>query len=194
MKKGFTLVELLSVFALMGAILLLSIPAITGMLKQAEEGKINTFNENLFLSATSYISDNRDDYIELKETDKITYVGIENLLLKNYLNSNLINPKTSNQIKKDKDEMIILVKKDSEGIYRYELIYYSEYFSLEKYEEEKAKIINALNSIEILTNDSSSSKVTYAENLINLLSDSRDEEHENEIKTALLNRLNYSFK
>lgn len=194
MKKGFTLVELLAVFALMGAILLLSIPAITGMLKQAEEGKINTFNENLFLSATSYISDNRDDYIELKETDKITYVRIENLLLKNYLNSNLINPKTSNQIKKDKDEMIILVKTDSEGIYRYELIYYSEYFSSEKYEEEKTKIINALNSIEILTNDSSSSKVTYAENLINLLSDSRDEEHENEIKTALLNRLNYSFK
>ena len=49
MKKGFTLVELLGVFSIMGIILVLSIPAVTNMLKKTTESEYYSFEENIFL-------------------------------------------------------------------------------------------------------------------------------------------------
>lgn len=183
MKKGFTLVELLAVFALMSAIMLLAAPAITGMLKKAEEGKINTFKENIFLSAEAYLSDNRDEYLELREVDKLTYVRINNLL-KSYLNSNIINPYSNNQLKDDKDDIIILIYKNSENIYEYKLLYLENMIdNKEINQEEKINIINALNSMENLTSTLEDSKKEEILSKINLLSNE-------EIKTAMLNRYN----
>lgn len=187
MKKGFTLIELLAVVLLMGAILLLSTPAITGMLKKAEDAKIETFKTNVFLSAEAYLSDNRNKYLELKEVDKLTYVTI-NELITTYLNSNIINPYTNKQIKLDQDEMIVLVKKDSNNLYNYELVYYNQYFSSDKVEEEKVKINNALNSIKNMTTNTEE-----VQNKINLLTDSRNGTDANEIKEALQNRYNITI-
>lgn len=183
MKKGFTLVELLAVFSLMAIITLLSIPAVIGMLKSLDETKNKTFEENIFMSAEAYISDNREEYLELKEVNVMTYVRIENLL-NTYLNSNLINPKTNKQIKLENnsefDNMIVLVYMDLENIYKYKLIYLSD-------NEEKDKITNALKEIELLSVNNTSEQLTLVNNSINSLSDS-------EIKTALQNRINYNFK
>ena len=47
MKKGFTMVELLAVFTIMGVIMLLSIPHITSLLKKNSEQSYETFLSNI---------------------------------------------------------------------------------------------------------------------------------------------------
>ena len=121
MKKGFTLVELLGIFSIMAAIFILAVPAITNLLKKATENEFYTFEENVFLSAEAYISNNKDSYPELRETNKKTYETIETLLNANYLNSTLMNPATK---KKTSEETrnVIIVYMDQKGLYVYELI------------------------------------------------------------------------
>lgn len=180
MKKGFTLVELLAVFSLMAVIALLSIPAITGMLKSIDETKNKTFEQNIFLAAEAYISDNRDKYLELKTANVTTYVRIENLL-NTYLNSNLINPKTKKQIRlensDDSDNMLVLVYMNSQNIYEYKLLYL---------DQEKEQITDALKKIEILLINNSNSQLQSTNSAINSISIE-------EVKTALQNRVNYNY-
>ena len=54
MKKGFTLVELLGVISIMAVILLLSVPAVTNILKKATESEYYSFEENVFLATEAY--------------------------------------------------------------------------------------------------------------------------------------------
>ena len=62
MKKGFTLVELLGVFAIMSMIVLIAVPSVTNMLKQSEQDQYANFENDIFLAAEAYLSSNSDIY------------------------------------------------------------------------------------------------------------------------------------
>lgn len=170
MKKGFTLVELLGVFSIMAVILLLSVPAVTNMLKKATESEYYSFEENIFLAAEAYLSNNKQDYPELKEINKKTYVTINKLLILDYLNSNMINPATKKKISEEANHVVI-VYMNQKKLYVYELIN-----NVTKQE------IEAINAYEALTSGATETEKTQVKNLVNALSDSS-------IKIALQNKL-----
>ena len=170
MKKGFTLVELLGIFSIMAAIFILSVPAITNLLKKTTENEYYTFEENVFLSAEAYISSNKDNYSELREVNKKTYVTIETLLNANYLNSTLMNPATRKKISEE-TKNVIIVYMDQKGLYVYELI--------NNVTEEETEAIKAY---EALTSNPTASEKTSVQSKIYALSDSS-------IKEALQNKI-----
>lgn len=97
-KKGFTLVELLGVFTLLGVILLLIVPNVTQMLKRAKEDDYKRFLNDLYLATEAYIeSDNR-------LSNSMAFIGgkaflrIEDLIYAGYLRSTIVNPKTNQKI------------------------------------------------------------------------------------------------
>lgn len=169
MKKGFTLVELLGVFSIMGIILVLSIPAVTNMLKKTTESEYYSFEENIFLAAEAYLSSNKKDYPELKQADKLTYVTIDKLLTSNYLNSNMLNPITKKKISEEANQVVI-VYMNSKKVYIYELI--------KTVTEEETIAINAYEGLVDATDDEKE-QVRF---LVNELADSH-------IKVALQNKL-----
>lgn len=169
MKKGFTLVELLGVFSIMAVILLLSVPAVTNMLKKATESEYYSFEENIFLAAEAYLSSNKKDYPELREIDKLTYVTIDKLLTSNYLNSNMLNPVTNKKMSEEANH-VVTVYMNSKKIYVYELI--------NTVTEEE---INAINAYEGLV-DATDAEKEQVRALVNALDDSP-------IKVALQNKL-----
>lgn len=170
MKKGFTLVELIGIFTLMAIILIIAAPSVTNMLKKAKESEYYSFEENIFLATEAYISGNKNNYPELKEIDKLTYVRISNLLITNYLDSNIINPVTNKKISEESNQVIIVYMNDKK-IYIYELI-----------KNVKATETAAINAYEALTKDATNEEVEAVKALVAALEDSS-------IKTALQNKL-----
>lgn len=168
MKKGFTLIELLGVFVIISLVLILSVPAITNMLKQAEQTKINSYKEKVYLATEAYVSKNKNLYLELKQLNKITYVKIESLLFSNYLNSNLINPKTNKKVSEESSDVVIVYMNENKE-YIYEL--------LENLSENEISAINAYEEL-------ASGNITIEEvnNKISALPSGK-------IKTALQNKM-----
>lgn len=62
MKKGFTLIEMLGIITVLGIILLVTFPVLNKTLKQMKENTNNNFENNLKISAETYIELNRDNY------------------------------------------------------------------------------------------------------------------------------------
>lgn len=170
MKKGFTLVELLGVISIMAVILLLSVPAVTNILKKATESEYYSFEENVFLATEAYLSSNKEKYPELREVDKLTYVTIDQLLITNFLSSNMINPVTKKKMSEESDHVIIIYM-NSKKLYIYELI--------NTVTEQETTAIHAY---ENLTSDSTATEKEAVKTLVNALEDSL-------IKTALQNKL-----
>ena len=170
MKKGFTLVELIGIFTLMAIILIIAAPSVTNMLKKAKENEYYSFEENIFLATEAYISSNKNNYLELRETDKLTYVRINNLLMSNYLDSNIINPVTKKKISEEANQVVIIYM-NNKKLYVYELIKNVK-------DEETA----AINAYEALTKDATNEEVEAVKALVAALEDSS-------IKTALQNKL-----
>lgn len=170
MKKGFTLVELLGVFSIMAAVLLLSVPAVTNMLKKATENRYHSYEQDIFLAAEAYISTNRDIYPELREENKITYVRINTLLASNYLKSTMLNPVTNKKVVEEANN-VVTVYMNEKGIYVYSYIVIVT-------EEETA----AINAYEALTENATNSEIEAVRIQVNALSSSN-------IRMALLNKL-----
>lgn len=169
MKKGFTLVELLGVFSIMAAVLLLSVPAVTNMLKKTTENRYQSYEQNIYLAAEAYMSSNRDMYPELRVENKITYVRINTLLASNYLKSTMLNPVTNNKIVEEANN-VVTVYMDNKGLYVYDYIAVTD--------EETA----AINAYEALTENATSSEIEAVRTQVNALSSSN-------IQMALLNKL-----
>ena len=95
-KKGFTLIELLGVFTLLALILLVTVPAMTGMLKKQRENSYRGFLDDLFLATEAYVQNN-DDY-DLSQVGQTVYVKIEDVVKKKLFRSTTINPKTNEKV------------------------------------------------------------------------------------------------
>lgn len=62
MKKGFTLIEMLGIIAVLAVVLLVTFPVMNKSLKKMKENTTNNFENNLKISAETYIELNRDNY------------------------------------------------------------------------------------------------------------------------------------
>lgn len=179
MKKGFTLVELLGVFAIISMIVLLAVPSVTNMLKQSEQDQYENFENDIFLATEAYLSSNSDIYLELKEINKTTYVTIKTLLYSDYLDSTLKNPKTGDTLYAANEyNKIILVKMNDKKMWEFELYGDEEDETLTS---EQSSVITAYDS---LTRNSTDAEVNVVQTQVESLPDSI-------IKTALQNRIEY---
>lgn len=107
LKKGFTLVELLGIFTIIAIIMLISVPIISGMFKKSEEQKYETFKNNAYLSAESYINDNMKDYPEMQTVGGYVYITFKQLIQNNYMNSTVYDPKTNQTADKELDYTVV---------------------------------------------------------------------------------------
>lgn len=94
MKKGFTLIEMLGVIAVLAVILLVTFPALSKSLKTAKQNEDKNFTNNLKVSAEAYIEINRDNYPELKTANSEITITIQqlydsNLMKQQYKNVNI---------------------------------------------------------------------------------------------------------
>ena len=88
MKKGFTLAELIGVIVVLALISLITIPAISKILKQNKETLCETQKENILQAARAYASDN---IFTLPDQDEIT---LEDLIVGGYIDDKIENPAT----------------------------------------------------------------------------------------------------
>lgn len=179
MKKGFTLVELLGVFAIIAMIVLLAVPSVTNMLKQSEKDQYENFESDIFLATEAYLSSNSDIYLELKEVNKTTYVSIKTLLYSDYLDSTLKNPKTGDTLyAADEYNKIILVKMNDKKMWEFQL------YGDEEDEDLTSAESDAISAYDALTRTSTDAEVNNVKTQIESLPDSI-------IKTALKNKIEY---
>lgn len=118
-KKGFTMVELLGIVAIIATILVFTGPSIVGMLKKDEEKEYNRFLEDLYLATETYVQLHSDKYPELSNIGGTSNVMIEDLIENGYIKASIVNPKTDEIIKKSD---IIVVTKEDDGSYKYTYI------------------------------------------------------------------------
>lgn len=102
-KKGFTLVELLAVFVILGAILLLVIPAVTDVLKQSKETITGTQINKILDSAYDYTLKN----INKLEEDTL-YITLNELKKEGLIDSDIKDIKTKEEYP---NNLVISIKK-----------------------------------------------------------------------------------
>lgn len=84
-KKGFTLVEVLIVVALLAVIFSISVPRIINIIGSSDKRNFETKKSLIVNAAEMYVQDN---HYELELTDAY-YVSVNDLLKKNYLEPDL---------------------------------------------------------------------------------------------------------
>ena len=115
MKKGFTMIELLAVFTLLGIILVITLPKMTSTLKKSDSNSYEAFKKTIYIATEAYVADN----VTIKKGDS-TSISLKTIIDSGYLKSNLTNPKTSKKVSSMTSSYII-VKKNNEGILSFEL-------------------------------------------------------------------------
>lgn len=123
--KGFTLVELLAVIAIMGMLAVIMVPTISGVIEENKTNNSENLKNSIKSSARAYISDNRyeiklDDSSCANDIRNITFIGndyideskitVELLVNKGYLKSNsgnIINPETNKPINKGESYIVV---------------------------------------------------------------------------------------
>lgn len=131
--KGFTLVELLAVIAIMGMLAVIMVPTISGVIEENKTNNSENLKKSIKSSARAYISDNRyeikldDSSCDNTNTRGITSIGtgenlqkitdsnirVSILVSEGYLKSSsgeIIDPKTNKSI--DKNNSYIKVTYD----------------------------------------------------------------------------------
>lgn len=124
--KGFTLVELLAVIAIMGMLAVIMVPTISGVIEENKTNNSANLKNSIKSSARAYISDNRYEISFggscTNSTDKRNIISIDNtsisdskitvklLVNEGYLKSNsndIINPETNKPIKKEESYIVV---------------------------------------------------------------------------------------
>lgn len=118
MKKGFTMIELLGVFTLIGIILVLAVPQITSLLRKSNDEEYQTFLNNVYIATEAYIQDTET---EVTQGNYIT-ISIEQLIKSGFLKSNLVNPKNDKKISnKENIQKKVVVTKNNNNVLEYSL-------------------------------------------------------------------------
>ena len=125
--KGFTLVELLAVIAIMGMLAVIMVPTISGVIEENKKNNSVNLKNSIKSSARAYISDNR---YEIKLDNKScnnnntkreifsinnkiilgSKITVELLVNEGYLKSNsgeIINPETNKPINKGESYIVV---------------------------------------------------------------------------------------
>lgn len=99
MKKGFTLVELLAVLVILGAIVLVSVPSLISTNKASKENEYNEFVTTIENAAEAYVETHPDKYADLKNgVTTSANISTETLVAAGTVEGNMVNPKTGNRI------------------------------------------------------------------------------------------------
>lgn len=115
MKKGFTMIELLAVFTLLGIIILITLPKMTATLKKSDKSSYDNFIKTIELATEAYVADNVT--IKKGETKNI---ALSTIIDSGYLKSNLKNPKDNKKVSQ-MTQTSVRVTKNNEGILSYTL-------------------------------------------------------------------------
>lgn len=128
-KKGFTLVELLSVIVLIGLLLGIGVPGVMRISKKMKERSFNTKKEQIEQAATLWGQDNRTRLSKSTckvlessvEKDYPCYkISIRKLIEEDYLNSENDNIEYKNPIdNKDIQAICVYVYKKNKRVYAY---------------------------------------------------------------------------
>lgn len=95
-KRGFTLIELMGVLILLGLLSLIIIPLISNILKDQKEKQYAQQITNIELMAKNFGSDNLS--ILPSQDGEIMYINLAQLKSMGYMEKNIINPITENEI------------------------------------------------------------------------------------------------
>lgn len=115
-KKGFTLVELLGIVAIIATILAFVVPSVIGMLKRDDEKEYQRFLTDISLATESYVQLNIGNYPNLAITNGTYTITMQELIENGYIKSNMVNPKTDQKISSSD---IIRVTRKADGSYEY---------------------------------------------------------------------------
>ena len=94
LKKGFTLVELIGVIAVLGIILLVTIPTLTSTLRSNSDQKYENTLQDIYLATEQYTLNYKEQFPSLEQIGGSAMVTIETLKNAGYINENLENPNT----------------------------------------------------------------------------------------------------
>lgn len=96
-NSGFTLIEMLGILVVLSIIVMISVPSITSMLKQANQQKYDEWLENLYIASEQYVEGHRAEFDEVNHGGT-SYLSIQTLLQKGYLKSSIKDPKTGEDV------------------------------------------------------------------------------------------------
>lgn len=109
-KKAFTLVELMGVLVIIGALSAILIPVISKTLKENKEKVYQVQLQNIILASKNFGSDN--PFILPVEKNEVIYVTLGQLISKGYIEPEIINPLTNEEFSKC---LIIEIRKLDQG-------------------------------------------------------------------------------
>lgn len=114
-KKGFTLIELVGVIAILGVISIFAVPALTKTLKQAADKEYNEFVKNVTLAAENYFHNETDGNIA---NNSRIFIQVKELMDKEYLKKT-VNPMTKTDVS---DEATVIISKNEDGTEKYTFV------------------------------------------------------------------------
>jgi len=87
MKKGFTLMELLTTIILIGILALIVVPTVTGAIKNVRNKTLEETINNIISSAEDYVIEHDNEYSEIQKSVTISFLKQEGYLPdKTYMN------------------------------------------------------------------------------------------------------------
>lgn len=105
-NKGFTLVELMGVIVLLGVLILIAVPAVTGILKSSKDDLYQTQLRTIETAAKNWASD-EENLKYLPDSGKCIYIHLYTLKEGEYVDLNIKNPKTEKEFN-DTDTLVII--------------------------------------------------------------------------------------
>ena len=117
MKKGFTLVELMGILAILGIIILVAVPSLLATNKNSTEMNYREFQNTVNEAAETYIEINGDKYQDLKNNNAATTViDADTLVNDGLLQSTLTNPETEKSIIEENGSVTVI---NENGVLKY---------------------------------------------------------------------------
>lgn len=121
-RKGFTLVEMLGVIALLAVIFALLYPNVMHMLEKGKNADYEEYKDNVFLAAEAYVNSNVDTS-ELDEVGESVSITYSDLLYSGFLSSKIVNSKTGKTVATEASDgykVVVTVSSDRTFIYTIE--------------------------------------------------------------------------
>ena len=106
--RGFTLVEVVAIMVILIGIFLVSFPALNNMVNSDEEKLYDTMVDDLCIAGKTYLYSHLDLYPNLSIIGETVQLDISLLIEYGNVDSDIVNPKTNQNIKEDKLKYIVL--------------------------------------------------------------------------------------